>query len=138
MRFETFAPVPEPISESLDGSMPAHPEDAFLAAICGAVRCSRAERQVLRALVCEALDQADGPEGDFATLDVDAWLRSAAPAARRYDVHARRVRLLALAVLAYLTDACLLDVVTAASLRCELRAPATPVSTTNPALAAAA
>jgi hypothetical protein len=124
MHFETFDPVSDPILEppqALDATLPSHPEDAFLAAVARAVRCSQAERRVLRALACEALEQADGPDGDFAQLDVDGWLQAVAACARLYDVDPQRVRLLALAIVAHLTDACLLDVVTAASLRRELR-----------------
>jgi len=120
MRFETFTPSSESLSLLSDDTA-AHPEDVFVAAIERLVRCSRAERSVLRALACEALDQADGPDGDFAALDVDRWLAAIAPCARKQGVSRQRVRWLASAALAHIVNAGLVDATTGADLRRALR-----------------
>lgn len=117
MRFETRAFDPSAFAPEDDASPPAplrlvhgdldlHPEDAFLREFRSFLRTTlhlaRPERLVADELARAALDQVDGPEGDFARMPVQTWLVAAMPARAREGVGHEMFGQLALAFVTFL------------------------------------
>lgn len=84
----------------------AHPEDAFLREyrtfLRSTLHMDRGERLVADELARAALDQVDGPEGDFARMAVDSWLVAALPARARSGVGHTRFGEIAIAFVTFL------------------------------------
>lgn len=117
MRFENrpfdtsaFTPdddLPPPAALRLvRGDLDLHPEDAFLrefrSFLRTALHLAQPERTVADELARAALDQVDGPEGDFARMTVDTWLVAAMPARAREGVSHDAFGQLALAFVTFL------------------------------------